>query len=420
MTPAPAAAPRPGHSRLHIYFIAIEVIGVVVPLIISALIYTLPTWFTWMLKPTEGCISLFVIGIIHATLFSLHQHTKKNIYYNITQYAYSAFFIYFIFITGNISSPFIFLLIFPLLTSAVYLDRTTTRDVGIFTTILFAALIITYPVAEITPALITQHIIQTVLMGMVCYFMHHIVIESLHQKNEREQTSKRLIELIQVDTLKNDFLSIAQHQLRTPLTGAKWAMESAAANPAAPESRDILATGIERLTDAIHIVNDMLKTGEGDEHALNLKKESTDLAGMVRDILTELEFLAQRKEVELSVSIPRELTISADAKLLKAALNNIIDNAIKYSPRARVTVTLTDDGSSATLAVNDTGIGISPTDMKYVFERMYRGKNALQLEPDQSGIGLYTAKKIITLHGGTVSLSSQLSKGTKVSVVLPK
>lgn len=101
-------------------------------------------------------------------------------------------------------------------------------------------------------------------------------------------------------------------------------------------------------------------------------------------------------------------------------MNNLIDNSLKYSPQARVEITLTDEGSGIRLTIRDTGIGISLVDMKYIFERMYRGKNALQIEPDQSGIGLYTARKIVNLHGGTINLTSELNKGTTVTVVLPK
>ena len=420
MTSGASESRTPPSSHLKAYFIAIEFIGVIVPIIISTLIYKLPSWFTWLYDPHAAMISLFVIGITHAVLFSLHEYTKKNIYYNATQFAYSAFFIYFIFITGGIHSPFIFLLVFPLLTSAVYLDRTTTRDVGIFTTIALAALIFTYSPEEITSSLITQHIIQTALMGMISYFMHHIVIESLRQKSEKEQASKRLVELAQIDTLKSDFLSIAQHQLRTPLTGIKWALQSMSDNPSSPESANILKTSIERVDNAITIVNDMLKTTEGTEEKLMIKKVSTDVAAMIREILSELEFLAQRKEAKLVTTVPEHCVLSLDAKLIRAAIHNIIDNALKYSPQGTVTVSLTDEGSAIKLVVQDTGIGVSPQDMGYIFERMYRGKNALDIEPDQSGIGLYTAKKIIVLHGGTIKLTSELHKGTTVTVMLPK
>ena len=151
-----------------------------------------------------------------------------------------------------------------------------------------------------------------------------------------------------------------------------------------------------------------------------IKKVSTDVAAMIREILSELEFLAQRKEAKLVTTVPEHCVLSLDAKLIRAAIHNIIDNALKYSPQGTVTVSLTDEGSAIKLVVQDTGIGVSPQDMGYIFERMYRGKNALDIEPDQSGIGLYTAKKIIVLHGGTIKLTSELHKGTTVTVMLPK
>ena len=413
--------PPPKSFKIKIYFIAIEIIGVVVPIIISALIYYFPTLFYWLHDPKAGAISLFVIGITHAILFGLHEKTKKNIYYNATQYAYGAFFIYFIFLTGGVTSPFIFLLVFPILTSAVYLDRRTTRDVGIFLTVALGLLIFIHYPGEIDGSLITQHIIQTVLFGMIAYFLHHIVIESLRQKYEKEEAGRRLNEVVQIDALKSDFLTIAQHQLRTPLTGVKWSLESLSKSTGLPQTdKDTVNDGLARVEDSLVIVNDMLKTVENNKKPMKVEKRGVDLAEIVRIIILELEFLAQRKEVTVNVNIPDHLNLSADPKLIKAAIHNVIDNSLKYSPKASVSITLNDSEKEATLVVADTGIGILPSDMPYIFERLYRGKNALTVEPNESGFGLYMSKKIFALHGGNISLESEFNKGTKVTMVLPK
>ena len=111
----------------------------------------------------------------------------------------------------------------------------------------------------------------------------------------------------------------------------------------------------------------------------------------------------------------------ADLKRLKPAIANIVDNAFKYSPSGKVEISLSEnEKGQAILEVKDNGIGISREDAEFVFNRLYRGKNAVALEPDQSGVGLYVAKHIIELHGGTISIDSALGKGTTVTVRLPK
>ena len=108
-----------------------------------------------------------------------------------------------------------------------------------------------------------------------------------------------------------------------------------------------------------------------------------------------------------------------DEKMLDLALTNIIDNALKYSPKGTVKISLNKNGDQAVLAVSDSGIGIEAEDLEYIFQKFFRGRNASLVDPNGSGIGLYTAKKIIEMHGGRVSIYSVVGKGTRVEVLLP-
>lgn len=237
-------------------------------------------------------------------------------------------------------------------------------------------------------------------------------------RSEAEEASKQFQ---QMENMKNDFLSIAQHQLRTPLSGVNWALESLLADPAIPlESKSLVEAGIARVADALKIVNAMLQTAETKDGEIKLTTEPVDIAGMVTEVIAELNFMAVKKSVKVVHITPQSAMAYADRNKIKAALINIIDNAFKYTPNGKVEVTVLEGETQVKITVKDNGSGIDPKDFPFIFDRLYRGKNGVSMEPDGNGIGLYTAKKIVELHGGTIALSSEMGKGTTVVVTLPK
>ena len=413
---------KPSFFRLRIYYYLLEILGAIIPIAIAVSIIFFPTYFTWFGEYTvAGTIVLFSIGIIQSLFFILHEIFKKNLFFSMARYFYLVFFICIIYFTGNINSSFIFLLFFPIITTAVYLDKKTTKNIGIVVTLVLASMILFIPTNEITPALILKHSIQVILTGVLSYLVYSVVIETLRQRYEKEETDKRLGEMMQVDRLKSDFLSVAQHQLRTPLSGVKWALEILKNEPKIPpESMELIDAGIERIKDAIGIINGMLKTIEAEGETLILNREKLDIVGIVRSIIAELHFITIKKGIKLTFITPDSIIINGDKNKLKAAIINIIDNALKYSPYGKVNVTITEGETSVKIETQDTGIGINPSDIPYIFERLHRGKNAVMVEPDESGVGLYTSKKMIELHSGSIAVTSELNKGTKVTVILPK
>ncbi len=407
--------------KLNYYYYVLELTGVIIPIFFGLTIIYFPYLYTWLEEPLKVVISLFCIAIIHATLFILYLVYKKSFIFNLDRYAYATFFVYFISITGGINSSFIFVLFFPLISSAIYLNKNTTRNIGIFITVSTFLMILVHNKETITYAFIMKDITQTILVATLAYYMYRVVIETLEQKYEKEQASKRLVEIVQIDRLKNDFLSVAQHQLRTPLSGVKWALETVESDKTLnPESLSLINAGLERVRDSITIINNMLKTAEDNSGNLTLTLEHTDVVGIVQSLIAELNFIALKKNIKVIFLSPQSLIIPADRDKFKAALNNIIDNAFKYSPNSTVNINIEDKAENILITIKDNGIGISKDDLPYIFDRLHRGKNAVMLEPDESGVGLYTSKRIIELHGGKISVDSELNKGTTVTVSLPK
>ncbi len=169
----------------------------------------------------------------------------------------------------------------------------------------------------------------------------------------------------------------------------------------------------------------MLTTAESGLKDLVLRKEPVDLPKLVGSILKELDYVARQKEVAVHAHMSPALAIAAGREAPPPRARQYHRQCPQIFPARQVEVTLSEvpaaksGQKAALLTVKDTGIGISSEDKDFVFNRFFRGKNAVSLEPDQTGVGLYTAKHIIERHGGTISFDSEIGKGTTVSVTLP-
>lgn len=222
------------------------------------------------------------------------------------------------------------------------------------------------------------------------------------------------------EEIKKIFLTAIAHQLRTSLGGARWAIEIAVKNDDCP-NKDILNEGLNKIVRAIDTVGEILRfTGDGFEGGkIKLIKSSFILNDLIKKIISNLSFLTQQKEVSLDYEEKGSFEINGDEKMLDIVLTNVFDNAFRYSPKSKVFISIEKKDSFAKIIVKDSGIGISPEDMEHVFQKFFRGKNAMEVDPNESGVGLFATKKIIEMHGGTINLSSVLNKGTTVEIALP-
>lgn len=218
------------------------------------------------------------------------------------------------------------------------------------------------------------------------------------------------------------FILALVHRLRIPLNGARWALDSFMTSPDSDASRKILHQGYDKIIGAINMVNEILKVSEINEKdgVVELNMSKVDLDEIVDSILDNLDYLVQKKEIKLIYNRPKEpIYVLADTAVLDIGLMNLFDNALRYSPKGRVEVSVFRDKDNAKLIIKDSGIGIDNDDQKHLFEKFFRGKNARIIDPNQSGVGLYATKKIVEIHGGELLFNSELNKGTMVEVRLP-
>ena len=389
-------------------------------LIVSS-IYFFPSYFVFLGRSLVVVPLLIGILVSHTVLFILREISGRKIFYDISRYLWIALFLAIVYTSGGIHSQFLFLLFFPILTSGTDLDARETKRVGITTSIVFAVMIFAVPFDSLSPADIVKHILRAFVFAVSAYYMYKIVKETLLQKYEKEETKRKFVELIELEKVKGDFITVASHQLRTPLSGLKWGLANLSEDESmSPQSKEVVRQSLEAVARATSIVNDLIASSEAKIPDFHLQKNKFDLSELLQEIAGDLGFLVRSKGVKLDVPHLKHVTIFADRDKLKPVLTNVLDNAIRYSPGKTVSVFVSADEKHATIKVKDTGIGISAEDLPHVFDRFYRSKQAISLEPNETGVGLYISKSIIEKHGGTIDIVSREGEGTEVTVRLPR
>ncbi len=231
--------------------------------------------------------------------------------------------------------------------------------------------------------------------------------------------------LRELDRMKSDFLTVAAHQLRTPLSGVKWVLKlvlDGDVGPMTEDQRSMISRGYETNDKMIHLVNDLLNVSriENGKYGYNLEKN--DFPILLKALIESTELSAKERQVNVSVenragAIP---PFFFDQEKMLIALQNIVDNAVKYTlPGGNVTIIVEYQGEYLQIKVTDTGVGIPKEDIPRLFSKFFRAANVIHLQTDGSGLGLFIVKNIILYHGGQIWIDSVEGKGTTISVVIP-
>jgi two-component system CheB/CheR fusion protein len=235
-------------------------------------------------------------------------------------------------------------------------------------------------------------------------------------KVARDMTERKMIE-----QQKDDFIGIASHELKTPVTSIKAYAEvlqeifKENADAANEELMSKLNTQVDRLTA---LISDLLDTTKVAEGKLVLQKESVDLNGLLDERMEELQRTSPKHK--LVIKKGKTKAVIADKERLGQVLINLISNAIKYSPAGgEVIITSEDRGDSVMVAVRDFGIGISPDMQNRVFERFFRARDKRVSTFPGLGLGLYIASEIVKRHGGTIGVNSVAGEGSEFYFEIP-
>lgn len=224
------------------------------------------------------------------------------------------------------------------------------------------------------------------------------------------------------DRSRSQFVQNASHELKTPLATMKILLENLIYQPDMPQ-----ALRMEFMQDMNHeidrlssVVTDLLTLTQMDSHESGVKRAPVDLSALCADTAHALLPAVEKAGLCLETRIEEGVCLLGDASKLGQVAYNLIDNAVKYTPRGGcVTVTLAQEGNKAVLRVRDTGIGIPPEDAKHIFERFYRVDKARSRATGGTGLGLPIVRQMVQLHGGEITVDSAPEEGSVFTVRLP-
>lgn len=225
-----------------------------------------------------------------------------------------------------------------------------------------------------------------------------------------------------LDLAKSEFISIAAHQLRTPLSAIKWILHMLVHNEFQNEGESLEFTqkAAQSTNRMIELVNDLLEVDHLQSGKDQFTFKALDPKLLIESIALELQTIASKRKVNLGVDLSNCVEINGDITKLRELFQNLIENALKYTPEnGNVKITSTVKDGFLEVSVKDSGIGI-PDDQKYhIFSKFFRAANAMKVETVGSGLGLFIAKEVAERHGGKIWFESKVGEGTTFLVQLP-
>ena len=249
-----------------------------------------------------------------------------------------------------------------------------------------------------------------------------IILENAHLYDSLREAKEELIELNQ---MKNEFISIVSHELRTPITSIKGFVkivlqgEAGAVNEQQAKFLQIADQSIDRLTV---LISDLLDISRIESGQFRLEVVPVDPSGIISEVIENMQPEVKRKGLALGSDLPKNLPgILVDRGRMVQAFENLVLNAIKFTPPGgKVTVSAEDKGDIVCFAVTDTGIGIDKKDHDRIFEKFYQVDSSPTRTATGAGLGLAIVKSIIEMHGGKIWVDSESGRGSSFQFLIPR
>lgn len=228
----------------------------------------------------------------------------------------------------------------------------------------------------------------------------------------------------EVDRMKSEFISLAAHQLRTPLSSIKiysHMLLDGLIGEASKEQRPALDNIVNSTNIMNTLISTLLNISRMESGIIKATSQAVNIGSLARGCVRDLRLLANDKNIEIILHASRqELTVSTDQTIVKEIIGNYIVNAIKYTPSGgTVTVNVESKDTDIICSVSDTGIGIPDSAQAKIFSKFFRVSNAMTFDPDGTGLGLYLVKGLAEQLGGKVWFDSELNKGSTFYLSLP-
>lgn len=228
-----------------------------------------------------------------------------------------------------------------------------------------------------------------------------------------------------IEKMKAEFVSVAAHQLRTPLSAIKWTLKmilDGDLGEVSEQQKDFLEKAYQSNERMINLINDLLNVTRIEEGRFLYKPILTSIEDIVQSVLNSYKEMIERKNINLEFQKPeKELPkTKIDVEKISLAIQNLLDNAIKYNREGgKIIISLKHIGDKIEFSIKDNGVGIPKDQQERVFSKFFRGANALKMETEGSGLGLFIAKNIIEAHGGNLWFESEENVGTTFYFTIP-
>jgi signal transduction histidine kinase len=353
--------------------------------------------------------------------------------------------------SGGVENPLRALFVLHLIISGILLSRPATYLFATFGVALYAAMVLGElsgvlphyalyahwrPDAYLDPRLVgTQLFLFGVLLYVAAYLGSEIELRlrwreqevvtlarELAQKSDRVEAAYE--ELRAVERAKSEYMRKVAHELRGPLGTIRTALGVVLEAPSGterPHSLDLIRRAHRRAGELAEVTQELLTLARARAQAASVAHAPLDPAVVAASVIDELKPSAEQKGVALSVSTehaPRE--ILGDGEGLADLMANLLSNAIRYTPAGgRVDFRMRQAGRALVIEVADTGIGIAQQDLSRIYEEFYRSPAAREAVPEGTGLGMAIVKAVVERHGGTISVESEVGKGTRFTVSIP-
>ena len=228
-----------------------------------------------------------------------------------------------------------------------------------------------------------------------------------------------------LDQVKDEFMSMASHQLRTPLTSVKGYVSMVLEGDAgdiSTQQRHLLTEAFKSSERMVHLIADFLSVSRLQTGKFTIERQESNLDDIVQQEVSALKLVAKSHDLKLEYIPPQKALppLMLDEAKIRQVVMNLIDNAIYYSrEKTTIVITLERNTNRVSFMVADTGIGVPKNEQQHLFTKFFRARNARRRRPDGTGVGLFLAKKVVIAHGGSMIFHSVEDKGSTFGFRLP-
>jgi signal transduction histidine kinase len=274
------------------------------------------------------------------------------------------------------------------------------------------------------------------LMGISTYRSGYVVRSLSTVERELLKANQELVKLNiiysklnrrlkEIDQMKTEFISVASHQMRTPLSAIKWVLRMILDGDLGPlntQQKEMLVKGYQTNERMITLINDLLNVSRIEEGRFRYRFVHMSIGELIESVIQEINSVIKKRNVKFEYKKPKTPVpkVNIDPQKIRLVIMNLLDNAIKFTPPGgRVTISLQHDSNNVTFTVADNGVGIPSSQQHRIFTKFFRADNVIRMQTDGSGLGLFIVKNIVNNHQGQVRFESTEGRGTTFSFSLP-